>query len=201
MATMNILSASVQGKLGVVYGVKQKKAHVLKAIPFSHSPHNETQTKCVRAFEKLNRLSGGIAKIAFPYLNLSDKKVLKHNAVATWLKPLIEDKTFQPSKLADIIEPSDETKINTFEVDYEKNIITVSAETTEEVSEEEGKKWFFLVFDDFGYIFARTSPQEKTHEATIRTKIIEGRKYYAMAFRSDKTEHGYNIHALSMAMS
>ena len=54
MATVNLLTASFDGKLGETYGAKWKSTHTIKAIPFSHAPHGEKATNAVRAFEKLN---------------------------------------------------------------------------------------------------------------------------------------------------
>lgn len=200
MATVNLLKASFNGKLGEIYGTKQHGNAYAKAIPFSHAPHSKTQTKCVRAFEKLNRLSSGVASVAFPFLNLSDKKMLKHNAVAQWLKPLIKGKTFQPSKMAELIETGNETEITNLEINLETNSITISAKTRKEVSILGKKRWFLFVFDDFGQVLLAEAPKEDFFVKTITTTLSENRNYYAMAFRSDFSANKFLLSGLSITI-
>lgn len=200
MATVNLLKASFNGKLGEIYGTKQHGNIYAKAIPFSHAPHSKTQTKCVRAFEKLNRLSSGIASVAFPFLNLSDKKMLKHNAVAQWLKPLIADKTFQPTKMAEIIKQGNETEITNLKVNLQTNSITVSAKTRKEVSILNKKRWFLFVFDDFGQVLLAVAPKEDFFIGTINTTLSSDRNYYAMAFRSDFSANRFLLGGLSITI-
>ena len=78
MGKINLLKADYIGKVGQTYGVRQYRQSIVKATPFSHSPHNTAQTKAVRAFEKLNRFSSYVAKTFWRYLNLSDKKMYRH---------------------------------------------------------------------------------------------------------------------------
>lgn len=200
MATVNLLKASFNGKLGEVYGTKQYGNVYAKAIPFSHAPHSKTQTKCVRAFEKLNRLASGIASVVFPFLNLSDKKMLKHNAVAQWLKPLIANKTFQPEAMANIIEPSNETEITNLKVNLQTNSITVSAKTRKEVSILKKKRWFLFVFDSFGQVLLAEAPKEDFFAGTITTTLSASRSYYAMAFRSDFSVNKFLLGGLSITV-
>ena len=200
MATVNLLKASFNGKLGEVYGTKQYGNVYAKAIPFSHAPHSNTQTKCVRAFEKLNRLASGIASVAFPFLNLSNKKMLKHNAVAQWLKPLIANKTFQPEEMANIIEPGSETEITNFKVNLQTNSITVSAKTRKEVSILKKKRWFLFVFDSFGHVLLAEAPKEDFFATTITTALSANRNYYAMAFRSDFSANKFLLGGLSITI-
>lgn len=200
MATLNLLNASFNGKLGEVYGTKQHGNAYAKAIPFSHAPHSEVQTKCVRAFEKLNRLSSGIASVAFPFLNLSSKKMLKHNAVAQWLKPLISGKTFQPSKMADIIKTGNETEITNIDINLKTNSITISAKTNKEVSIINKKRWFIFVFDDLGQVFLAEAPKEDFFIKTVTTTISRERYYYAMAFRSDFSVNKFLLSGLSITI-
>ena len=155
MATMNILSASIEGKLGSLYGVKQKKYHVIKATPFSHSPHNEAQTKSVRAFEKLCRLSGGIAAVFFDYLGLKDKTLLKHNIVAKWLKPIIKDKMFTPSNIFEVIQESENINFTTFEYDEQKYKLSIEVENTRASELKDGESWCIILFDNNGKVILK----------------------------------------------
>lgn len=116
---MNTLRADYIGKVGKTYGVRQYGKSIEKAIPFSHSPHNKTQTQSVRAFEKLNRFSAYVAKTFWRYLNLSDKTMYKHNAVAKWLKPCVKNHSFQLANLVEIIPPNSSLRFGNINIDLE----------------------------------------------------------------------------------
>lgn len=100
---MNLLTSSYTGKVGATYGVKQRKTHFVKAVPFSHSPHNEKQEAAVAAFTLLNRLSAVIAKKMWKYLGLSDRQMYRSNAVAQWLKSTLVNNSFILSEMAQVI--------------------------------------------------------------------------------------------------
>lgn len=99
MATMNILTSSINGKLGTAYGTKQYGNHYIKAVPFSHTPHNQTQKDSFTAFGCLQRYSAQLAKNFWPYLNLSDKGLQRINAVAAAYKKLISEHEFDANKI------------------------------------------------------------------------------------------------------
>lgn len=139
MGKMNTLNAEYIGKVGQTYGVRQYGKSIEKAIPFSHSPHNATQTKSVRAFEKLNRFSSYVAKTFWRYLNLSDKTMYRHNAVAQWFKPCVRNHSFELGNLATVIKPNASLKLGEVNIDFENKTATVeyinsaySAYTTKE---------------------------------------------------------------------
>lgn len=139
MGTMNTLRADYIGKVGKTYGVRQYGKSIEKAIPFSHSPHNKTQTQSVRAFEKLNRFSAYVAKTFWRYLNLSDKTMYKHNAVAKWLKPCVKNHSFQLANLVEVIPPNSSLRFGNINIDLEAKTAEIefinapySANTTRE---------------------------------------------------------------------
>lgn len=139
MGTMNTLRADYIGKVGKTYGVRQYGKSIEKAIPFSHSPHNQTQTQSVRAFEKLNRFSAYVAKTFWRYLNLSDKTMYKHNAVAKWIKPCVKNHSFQLANLVEVIPPNTSLSFGNVNIDLEAKTAEIefinapySANTTRE---------------------------------------------------------------------
>lgn len=139
MGTMNTLRADYIGKVGKTYGVRQYGKSIEKAIPFSHSPHNRTQTQSVRAFEKLNRFSAYVAKTFWRYLNLSDKTMYKHNAVAKWLKPCVKNHSFQLANLVEVIPSNSSLSFGNINIDLEAKTAEIefinapySANTTRE---------------------------------------------------------------------
>jgi hypothetical protein len=87
---MNLLGAYFTGKVGKVVGDTCKGQHTIKSLPEVVRHPSPTQTASLTAFAKLNRISSTIAKNWWPYTGLKDNQMLKHNAVAHLLKPLIE---------------------------------------------------------------------------------------------------------------
>lgn len=125
MGKINLLKADYVGKVGQTYGVRQYRQSIVKATPFSHSPHNTAQTKAVRAFEKLNRFSSYVAKTFWRYLNLSDKKMYKHNAVAKWLGVAVESGTFRLENLVSVIPSNSSLRFGNVEIDFNAKTATV----------------------------------------------------------------------------
>lgn len=125
MGKMNTLNAEYIGKVGQTYGVRQYGKSIEKAIPFSHTPHNVTQTRSVRAFEKLNRFSSYVAKTFWRYLNLSDKTMYRHNAVAKWLKPCVVNHWFNLNNLVEVIKPSHTLHFGEINIDMENKTATI----------------------------------------------------------------------------
>ncbi len=125
MGNINLLRADYVGKVGQTYGVRQFRESIVKAIPFSHTPHNATQRRSVRAFEKLNRFSAYVARTFWRYLNLSDKKMYKHNAVAKWFSPAVKNHSFELENLNEIIPSNDTLSFGNVSFDFDSRIVTV----------------------------------------------------------------------------
>lgn len=200
MAIVNFINASFNGKLGTLYGTKQFGNAYLKAIPFSHAPHTESQTKSVRAFEKLNRLACGLARNAFYVFGINDKKMLKHNAIAKLLKPIIKDKTFNIANLADLIPEDGTTEILEFTVDRVLNKITVRAQTNQPTDKSKKQYFVVCVFDENGKVLQATVPDINSYTAEIIT-LTEGKNFSVFAFRSDKKSNRQYLHGLSYSHS
>lgn len=130
MGKINLLKADYIGKVGQTYGVRQYGQGIVKATPFSHSPHNTAQTKAVRAFEKLNRFSSYVAKTFWRYLNLSDKKMYKHNAVAKWLGVAVESGTFKLENLVKVIPSNPSLRFESVNIDFTSKKATVAIENS-----------------------------------------------------------------------
>lgn len=130
MGKINLLKADYIGKVGQTYGVRQYRQSLVKATPFSHTPHNTAQTKAVRAFEKLNRFSSYVAKTFWRNLNLSDKKMYKHNAVAKWLGVAVESGTFKLENLISVIPSNSSLRFGNIEIDFNSKTATVAVENS-----------------------------------------------------------------------
>lgn len=194
MGTMNLLQASVQGKLGSLYGARDKKAKVIKAIPFSHTPHNATQTRCVRAFEVLCRFSAGVSAAFFPFMGLSDRKMLRHNAVAQFFKPMVLEKAFNLSAGQKVIPDDGSCSIVSLDVDKVLRTLSVTAETTGIVDKKNGKAWFVGVFASNGRCLFSTSPDTQSYFNKVTGLFDDAGYYFAVAFRSDVESGKVRLH-------
>lgn len=194
MATVNLIKASLNGKLGELYGTRQFGNAYLKAIPFSHAPHNPAQINSYSAFQKLNRLASGLARTSFNVFGIVDKKKLKHNIVASLLKPIIKNKTFDIANLADIMPEDGTTNILEFDIDRDLQQITIRANTTQPVSENN----FFVVcvFNEIGKVIYSETVNADYFQKTIITPT-QNHLFGVFAFRSDKKANKQVLHGLS----
>ena len=194
MATVNLIKASLNGKLGELYGTKQFGNAYLKAIPFSHAPHTPEQIDSFSSFQKLNRLASGLARTSFDVFGVVDRKKLKHNIIASILKPIIKNKDFDISNLADIMPTDGTTNILDFTVDRALQKITVRANTTQTVSD----LHYFVVciFDENGTVLYSETVNADYFQKEIITPT-QNRRFGVFAFRSDKRANKQFLHGFS----
>lgn len=154
MGEINLLRADYIGKVGQTYGVRQYRQSIVKATPFSHTPHNATQNKSVRAFEKLNRFSAYVAKTFWRNLNLSDKKMYKHNAVANWLKPVVKNHGFLLANIAEVIKPNPTLRIEDATLNFETRTAVVTFSNEKFTPLVTSEKIFIALVTDNGTVKA-----------------------------------------------
>lgn len=183
---MNLLKANFVGKVGEVYGAKWKSQHVIKAIPFSHAPHNEKQTKAVRAFECVNRVAGGISKYFWPYLNLSDKKMLKHNAVAQMLKPLLTGGVFNLSAITSIVGDYGTSAIDAASVNFSTGAYALEVSISQATLDVEDTAAAVLLVDEYGKVIFGSDFVSQSFAKSGVARLNEAYKYFCILLRSDK---------------
>lgn len=198
MGTVNLLNASVNGKLGQVYGTKQWGNHYLKAIPFSHTPHNEKQNQSFSAFQKLVRFSSGIAKDFKEYLPIKTALMTAANATAQLFKPIIKNKSFNINYLEDVIVADGSTVIKSFGINFETSQVFLEVSTTGNVDKKNKNVWVIVIFDDLGRVLKTIVPNEIMVSGFIPLKLEIDRTYSVIAFRSDKSPKGQKLHGLSI---
>ena len=145
MGKMNLLKSNFVGKVGATYGVEQHKNTYVKAVPFSHTPHNEKQNKAKNAFILLNRLSAAIAKYFWSYLDLSDREMYKNNAVAKWLKACLVDNQFVLENLGEVIPADGSLQLSSFSFDHQTYIFQMELENTQETENIKNEKVYMSV--------------------------------------------------------
>lgn len=139
MGKLNLLKSSYIGKVGQTYGVEQYNNTYVKAVPFSHTPHNAKQRNAKNAFVLLNRMSANIAKYFWKFLNLSDKDKYKNNAVAQWLKTCLENNEFILDNIENVIPKDNSLQLVDFTIDYSTAYFEIKLKnnvTSENVEEE-----------------------------------------------------------------
>ena len=145
MGKLNLLKANYVGKVGETYGVEQHRKGFVKAIPFSHTPHNDIQNNSCKAFTLLNRLSAVIAKNFWNYLDLSDKKMYKNNAVAKWLKPCLQNHKFVISNISEVILEDNSLQLINFDYDYTSLVFQITLKNIVETAKQENEKVYISV--------------------------------------------------------
>ena len=122
MGKLNLLKAGYHGKVGETYGVTKKNLYDIKAIPFSHTPHNNKQVTAKNEFIGLNRIASQVVKKMWQYLSLSDKNMYRNNALCKEWKNALKGGKFSLENLKEVI--SEEGKLRIDTVKYDPNLFT-----------------------------------------------------------------------------
>lgn len=94
MAEMNLLKAFFNGKLGEAYGVRQHRKHFAKAIPFSHTPHNDKQKAAFAAFCLLNKFCSAQWQALKGTIRFTNSQILPQNVLCKDFKNMIQGAFF-----------------------------------------------------------------------------------------------------------
>lgn len=149
MGKINILKAGYSGKTGQTYGVEKKDRFIVKAVPFSHTPHSDKQNNSKDRFIGLNRIASAIVKKFWRYLELSDKNMYKNNALTKAWKQALEGDVFSLENLYRVI--PDKGKLEIIE-----------------------NKFDYTTFD-FSYTIKDGEPLQPGHEQYIYAAIVTNR--------------------------
>lgn len=122
MGKLNLLKAGYHGKVGKTYGVAKKNLYDIKAIPFSHTPHNNMQVTAKNEFVGLNRIASQVVKKMWQYLSLSDKNMYRNNALCKEWKNALKGGKFSLENLKEVIPEEGKLRIDT--VKYDPNLFT-----------------------------------------------------------------------------
>lgn len=122
MGKLNLLKAGYHGKVGETYGIAKKNLYDIKAVPFSHTPHNNKQVTAKNEFVGLNRIASQVVKTMWKYLSLSDKNMYRNNALCKEWKNALKGGRFSLENLKEVISEEGKLKIDT--VKYDPNLLT-----------------------------------------------------------------------------
>ena len=171
MGKMDLLNANISGTVGAMTGQVYKGKSVLHARIWSRTPLNRTQKNSVRAFEALNRLSCAISKHWFYWLGIRADNMLKHNAVAHFLQPVVADHTFNTAVLPELFPDSSSVALGEVQYNPETGKLDFSASYIGAVPLGNSASWLVLVFDQAGHVFYSEAPAESS---ISRSFIISG---------------------------
>ena len=130
MGKLNLLRAGYEGKVGQTYGVAKKGLYDIKAVPFSHTPHNTSQATAKDEFTGLNRVASRVVKSMWKYLGLSDKEMYRNNALCKAWKGALKGGRFALDNLKEVLSQEDALRID--EILYDPQIFTFTYSANEE---------------------------------------------------------------------
>lgn len=193
MGTMNILNASIDGKLGEMYGVKQYGKHFAKAIPFSHSPFNEKQKKAFSAFAMLQRFVGGQWQAMKKYIRLSDGKLLPQNILARWYKPMIQGAFFNLENIYEVCEKL--TTVEIINATYFPNEKKFYLKYNMQDTSEKGipQETMLTCYEQENYNLLATQANYGENELTFFTDREEILEPYFIFTQYKKKKHGWGV--------
>ena len=186
MATVNLLQGGIRGTIGAETGVRKNGKNILKKRIWSKEPGNETQTKSVRSFECLNRISSSIAKKYWYWLGIRQGNMHKHNAVASEFKMCVRDHVFNPSRLSEIIPPGNQISVNQFSVDPLTGEIVVDVFANLPGMARGTQRALVMVFDGEGHVHLCEELKSPTFYTTFQTQLLLKFPYYLMCFSSTR---------------
>jgi hypothetical protein len=198
MAFMNLLQSKFTGQMGQVVGSKWKNRNVIKSSIFSKAPPTAKQTDNVRAFEALNRISGVLAKHAWKYLGLKDKNMLRHNAVASWLKPAIQNHIFEPELIAEVIPFTGDMVSASLSRDPATGTQYAYFGTYTGYVPETGTRQIIIVCNGRGQVNFYLDRPVSFDKVILPTPWLPEDYYYLMSFLVTGTERGYNLWSYSV---
>lgn len=137
MGKLNLLKAGYEGKLGETYGVAKKGLYDIKANPFSHTPHNNSQITAKDEFTRLNRIASKVVKEMWQYLSLSDKNMYRNNALCKAWKGALKGAAFKLENLKEVI--PEEGKLRIEIIDFNPELFTLTLSANEENPDEHSR--------------------------------------------------------------
>lgn len=194
MGTMNLLSARFDGKVGAVYGANWKGTACIKSIPFSHAPHNSAQKKSFSAFVRLNRFSAGIARVFFSFLGISDRKMLRHNAVAKLFSASLENHTWSLAQMENVIRADGVCAVNSFVIDAENQTVTAQFSCSQTVNKSAGAAWCCGIVDGTGKVIASAAPDAQTSILSAQVSFVESSSFQGFAFCAERVFGRVKLH-------
>lgn len=193
MGEMNFLLGGYKGKLGTTYGTKYKRSQVVKIIPFSHTPHSDTQKRNFNTFGIIQRLASPLQMHYWRWLDLTAKNISRQNACASWLKPLMQYPDTPIEHLQNIVGQTQLPFIKSQSYNLERNVIEIDVNNEYAASGKEGTQAIYLAYQSdgkcIGYILTNNTPAK----IAIPVKLNKPDNYYIYEITQKVIENGKTI--------
>lgn len=193
MGEINLLKASYTKKVGTTYGVKQYGKAIVKAVPFSHTPHNQKQKNALTAFTKLNRVASNIARVFWDYLGFSDKTMYKNNVISKWLKPCLQNNNFVIDNIAQVIPADGSLRITQNTYDTETRVFDVIIKNTPEAANYTDENIYIGIITTDGIIKLQQVRQGVEIHVSGKFSTVDFNSYRVFCFKSVKKSNKYII--------
>lgn len=193
MGEMNILTASIDGKLGEMYGVKQYGKHFAKAIPFSHTPFSAKQKKAFSNFALLNRFACGQWGAMKRHIRLISGKMLPQNILAREYKKMIQGAFFNLENIYQVCDKL--TSVEVIQAEYFEDEKKFIIEYTLEDTAEKGipQETFLTCYDREIYCLLQTQAEVGNHTLTFYTDREEILDPCFVFTQYKKKKHGWGV--------
>lgn len=193
MGEINLLKASYTKKVGITYGVKQYGKAIVKAIPFSHTPHNQKQKNALTAFTKLNRVASNIARVFWKYLGFSDKTMYRNNVIAKWLKPCLQNNDFVIDNMEQVIPADGSLRITQNTYNAETRVFDVIIKNTPEAANYTDENIYIGIITTAGIVKAQQVRQGVEIHVSGKFSTVDFNSYRVFCFKSVKKGNKYII--------
>lgn len=193
MGEMNFLLGGYKGKLGTTYGTKYKRSQVVKIIPFSHTPHNDTQKTNFNTFGIIQRLASPLQKHYWQWLGLKNKNVSRQNACASWLKPLMQFPDHTIENLQNVAGQTQLQFIKGQRYDADRNVVEIDVENAYAAEGREGTQAIYLVYQSDGKCIGFTLTNNTPGKIAIPVKMSKPDDYFVYEITQKVMDNGKTI--------
>lgn len=193
MGTMNLLTSSVNGKLGEMYGVKQYGKHFAKAIPFSHSPFSEKQKNAYSNFALLQKFVGGQWGAMKKYIRLVSGKMLPQNILAQEYKKMIQGAFFNLKNIYEVCPKLETIEIIKAEYDAENKKFYLEYDMQDTAIEGIPQETFLTCYDQEIYCLLQTRALPGNHFELFYTDREEIINPYFIFTQYRKKKKGWGV--------
>ena len=198
MGKINILKAGYSGKTGQTYGVEKKDRFIVKAVPFSHTPHNHSQNQAKNKFIGLNRIASAVVKKFWYYLGLSDKSMYRNNALTRAWKQALEGDVFLLENLGKVIPNVGALQIIENSFDYETSDYSYTITDNEPLSE--GQEQYIYASVVTNRFITKQDVSAKGQITTLKSSlgIVDFAFIQIYAFKARKYKNKWYLSGLSI---
>jgi uncharacterized protein (UPF0248 family) len=195
VAIINLIKAGYTGSLGQTTGAQVKGKNIVKAKIWSKRPANAAQTGALRSFESVNRLAGAIGRTCFDLTGLSAKGMLKHNAVARFLQPMLKNKIFEPANISVLVPLAPHCHLFVVANNPKSEIFQYRIYLGDRSQVAQDDKLIFMVFNDIGVVHFINVFAVKNQDISVPLHGISRANIQAFAFISSiKNKKRYLSH-------